>query len=85
MEVTNEEFFSYLGGRASAEVKRRIAAELEVANSNVRRLLTKIDAVSERPFDINWRYLLTANEADDLQETIKATKRSAETTATKSR
>ena len=81
MEVTNEEFFSFVGGRANAEVRRRIAAELRDSNSNVRRLLAKFDAVSQRPFDINWRSLLTTDENDGRQEEVTTTNVAGQETA----
>lgn len=74
MEVTNEEFFAFVGGRANAEVKRRIVAELDDSNSNVRRLLAKFDAVSQRPFDVSWRHLLTTKDHNGGQKEVTATK-----------
>ncbi len=81
MEVTKEEFFAFVGGRANAEVKRRIVAELEDSNSNVRRLLAKFDAVSQRPFDVNWPRLLTTKENNGGQKEVTATKFPGEETA----
>jgi hypothetical protein len=72
MEVTNEEFFSFVGGRADPEVKRRIALELEDSSSNVRRLLAKFAAISERPCDADWQGLLTAHEDDGRPQEIIA-------------
>jgi len=54
MEVTKEEFLTFVGGCADEEVRRRIAMALETRRSDVCRWLREIDVVAEHPFDVDW-------------------------------
>ncbi len=62
MEVTKEEFFAGVGGRADPEVKQRLAAALEDSQSNVSRWLAQIEAAAEQPFAVDWRALYEMDE-----------------------
>ncbi|MGE0536217.1 MAG: hypothetical protein AB7O68_14650 [Pirellulales bacterium] len=64
MEVTKEEFFAGVGGRADPEVKQRLAAALEDSQSNVSRWLTQMQAAAEQPFAIDWRALYKMDEQE---------------------
>ncbi|MGD9644345.1 MAG: hypothetical protein AB7U73_01450 [Pirellulales bacterium] len=62
MEVTKEEFFAGVGGRADPEVKQRIAAALEDSQSNVSRWLAQMEAAAEQPFAVDWPALHELDE-----------------------
>ena len=67
-EVTHEDLLAFVGGDAGSEVKRRIAAEMEVEGSYTHRWLKRLTRSARDPFDVGWGRLASCAEADEMQE-----------------
>ena len=64
-ELSHEELLSFVGGEASAETKRRIAAEMKIEGSKVRKWFQRLSKIAEDPTRIRWGKLASEGEPEE--------------------
>ena len=60
-QLTHEDLLTFIGGEADSETKRRIAAEMEVEGSKVRRWLERLSYAASVPLNVAWGRLISEN------------------------
>jgi len=58
MDISPQEFRAFITGRADAETKRKIAADLKKDNSPVREMLDVMRLCAQDVLNVDWQRLL---------------------------